>query len=218
MSFWDHFSPPQGKTFLIHFLWDCPGENTCIQIYLCRRERFRRKLENWCFWTAVLEKTLESPLDCKEIQPVHPKGDQSWVFFGRSDAKAETPILWPPDAKSWLIWKDPDAGKDWGQEEKGMTEGEMVEWHHRLNRHEFGYTSGVGDGQGGLACCSSWSSKESDTTERLNWTKRIRESSKKHYVGRQKVEIGTHMEQGRSKEFISQNNVRTNRRTQLKML
>ena len=218
MSFWDHFSSPQGKTFLIHFLWDCPGENTCIQIYLCRRERFRRKLENWCFWTAVLEKTLESPLDCKEIQPVHPKGDQSWVFFGRSDAKAETPILWPPDAKSWLIWKDPDAGKDWGQEEKGMTEGEMVEWHHRLNRHEFGYTSGVGDGQGGLACCSSWSSKESDTTERLNWTKRIRESSKKHYVGRQKVEIGTHMEQGRSKEFISQNNVRTNRRTQLKML
>ena len=91
---------------------------------------------NWCFWTVMLEKTLENPLDCKEIQPVHPKGDQSWVFIGRTEA--ETPILWPPDAKSWLIWKDPDAGKDWGQEEKEMTEDEMVGWHHRLNGHEFG--------------------------------------------------------------------------------
>ena len=110
-------------------------------------------IQNWCFWTVVLEKTLESPLDSKEIQLVHPKGYQSWVFFGRTDAKAETPILWPPDAKSWLIGKDPDAGKDWGQEEKGTTEDKIVGWHHRLNGHEFGWTLGVGDGQGGLACC-----------------------------------------------------------------
>ena len=94
-------------------------------------------LKNWCFWTVLLEKTLESPLDCKEVQPVHPKGDHSWVFIGRSDIEAETPILWSPDAKSWLIWKDPNAGKDWGQVEKGMTEDEMVEWHHGLNGHEF---------------------------------------------------------------------------------
>ena len=127
-------------------------------------------LKNWCFWTVVLEKTLESPLDYKEIQPVHPKGDQSWVFIGRTDAEAETPLLWPPDAKSWLIWKDPDARKDWRQEEKGMTEDEMVGWHHRLSGHGFGWTPGVGDGQGGLACCGSWGHKESDTTERLNWT------------------------------------------------
>ena len=113
----------------------------------------------------------ESPLNCKEIQPVHPKGDQSWVFIGRTDVEAETPILWPPDAKSWLIWKDPDAGRDWGQEEKGMTEDEIVGWHHRLNRHGFGLTPGVGDRQGGLACCSSWGCKESDTTELLNWIK-----------------------------------------------
>ena len=93
--------------------------------------------KNWCFWTLVLEKTIESPLDYKEIQPVHPKGDQSWIFIGRTDAEAETPILWPPDAKSWLIGKDPDAGKDWMREEKGMTENEMVGWHHRLNGHEF---------------------------------------------------------------------------------
>ena len=95
-------------------------------------------LKNWCFWTVVLEKTLESPLDCKEIQPVHPKGNQSCLFIGRIDIEAETPILWPPNVKSWLIWKDPDAGKDWGQEEKGMTEDEMVGWHHWLNGHEFG--------------------------------------------------------------------------------
>ena len=104
----------------------------------------------------VLEKTLESPLDCKEIQPVHPKGDQSWVFIGRTDAEAETPILWPPHAKSSLIGKDPDAGRDWGQEEKGTIEDEMVGWHHRLNGHGFLWTLGVGDGQGGLACCSPW--------------------------------------------------------------
>ena len=105
-------------------------------------------LENWCFWTVVLEKTLESPLDCKEIQPVHPKGDQSWVFIGRTAVEAETPIFWPSDVKNWLMWKDRDAGKDWGQEEKGTTEDEMVGWHHRLNGHEFEQTpTGVGDGQ-----------------------------------------------------------------------
>ena len=93
--------------------------------------------KNRCFWTVVLEKTLESPLDCKEIQPVHPKGNKSWVFIGRTDVEAETPIFWPPDAMSWLIWKDPDVGKDWRQEEKGTTEDEMVGWHHRLSRHEF---------------------------------------------------------------------------------
>ena len=126
--------------------------------------------KNWCFWTVMLEKTLESPLDCKEIQPVHPKGDQSCVFIGMTDVEAETPILWPPDVKSRLIWKDPDAGKDWGQEEKVMTEDEMIGWHHWLNGHEFGQAQGVGDGQGGLACCGSWGRKESDTTEWLNWT------------------------------------------------
>ena len=117
----------------------------------------------------VLEKTLGSPLGCKEVQPVHPKGDQSRVFIGGADVKAETPILWPPDAESWLIWKDPDAGKDWGPEEKGTTEDEMVEWCYRHNGHGFGWTPGVGDGQGGLACCGSWGRKESDATE-LNWT------------------------------------------------
>ena len=107
--------------------------------------------KNWCFWTVVLEKTLESPLDCKETQPVHPKGDQSWAFFGRTDAKAETPILWPSDAKNWLIGKDPDAWKDWGQEEKGMTDDEMVGWHHWLDGHEFEQGLGVGERQGNLA-------------------------------------------------------------------
>ena len=121
-------------------------------------------------WTVVLEKTLESPLDCKEIQPVHSKGDQSSVFIGRTDVEAETPILWPPDAKSWLIGKDPDAGKDWGQEEKGTTEDEMAGWHHWCDGREFGWTPGVGDGQGGLAYCGSWGCKELNTTERLNWT------------------------------------------------
>ena len=117
-----------------------------------------------------LEKTLESLLDCKEIQSVHPRGDQYWVFTGRTDAEAEPPILWPPDAKSWLTWKYPDAGKDWGQEEKGTTEDEMVGWHHWLNGDGFVWTPGVGDGQGGLVCYGSWGHKESDTTEWLNWT------------------------------------------------
>ena len=126
--------------------------------------------KNCCFWTVVLEKTLESPLDCKEIQPVHPKGDQSYVFTGRTDFEAETPILWPLHAKSWLIWKDPDAGKDWGQEEKGTTEDEMVGWYHWFNGQGFGWTLGVGNGQGGLVCCGSWGRKESDMTDRLNWT------------------------------------------------
>ena len=119
-------------------------------------------------WTVVLEKTLESPLDSNEIQPVHHKGNQSWIFIGRSDAKAETPILWPPDVKNWLIWKDSDAGKDWRREEKGTTEDEMGGWHHQLNGHEFEWTSGVGDGQ--LACCNSWDCKELDRTAQLNWT------------------------------------------------
>ena len=113
---------------------------------------------------------LKSPLDCKEIQPVHPKGDQSWVFIGRTDAEAETAILWSPDATSWLIWKDPNAGKDWGQEEKGMTEDEMDGWHHPHNGHGFGWIPEVSDGQGGLACCDSWGRKESDATKWLNWT------------------------------------------------
>ena len=118
----------------------------------------------------VLEKTLESPLDCKEFQPVHSEGDQPWDFFGRNDAKAETPVLWPSHVKSWLIGKDSDAGKHWGQEEKGTTEDEMAGWHHELDGHEFEWTLGAGYGQGGLACCNSWGCKELDTTERLNWT------------------------------------------------
>ena len=123
---------------------------------------------NWCFWTVVLEKTLEGPLECKEIQPVHSKGDQSWVLIGGPDVEAETPIFWPPDAKSWLIWKDLDAGNDWGQEEKGKTEDEMVGWHHRLYEHGFGWTPGVGDGQGGLACCGHGVAKS--WTELSDWT------------------------------------------------
>ena len=127
--------------------------------------------KNWCFWT-VLEKTLESTLDWKEIQPVHPKGDQSWVFIGRIDVEAEAPIFWPPDAKSWLIWKDPDAGKDWGQEEKGMTEDEMVGWHRWLNGHGFGWTPGVGDGQGGW--CAVVHGVAKSRTWLSNWTELMR--------------------------------------------
>ena len=120
------------------------------------------------FLNCGVGETLEGPLDCKEIQPVHPKGNQSWTFIGRTDAEAETPILWLPDVKSQLLWKDPDAGKDWRWEEKGTTEDEMVGWYHWLNGHEFDQALGVGDGQGSLACCSPWGHKESDMTERLN--------------------------------------------------
>ena len=112
----------------------------------------------------------ESPLDCKEIHPVHPKGNQSWIFIGRTDAEAETPIHWPPDVKNWLISKDADAGKDGRQEEEGVTEDEIVRWHHWLNGHEFEQIRGVGDGQGSLACCSPWGHKEFDTTEQLKLT------------------------------------------------
>ena len=129
--------------------------------------------KNWCFWIEVLEKTLESPLDDKEIQPVHSKGDQAWVFFGRTDAKADTPVLWPPHAKSWLIGKDSDARRDLGQEEKGTTEDEMAGWYHRLNGREFEWIPGDGDRQGGLACYNSWGRKESDMTEQLNWTELV---------------------------------------------
>ena len=125
-------------------------------------------LKNWWFWTEVLEKTLESPLDCKEIKPVNPKGNQPWVFTGRADAGAEATILWPPDAKNWLIWKDPAAGKVWRQEEKGMTEDEMVGWHHWLDGHEFEQAPRDGEGQGSLACCIPGVCKELDTTEQLN--------------------------------------------------
>ena len=131
-------------------------------------------LKNWCFWTVVLEKTLESPLDCKETQPVNPKGNQSWIFIGRADAEAETPIFWPPDEKNWLTGKDPDAGKHWRREEKGMREDEMMGWHHWLDGHVFEQAPGAGDGQGSLACCSplgckSWT-QLSNWTE-LNWPK-----------------------------------------------
>ena len=139
--------PSPGYCFFSHhvWMWDLEYKESWAQ-------------KNWCFWTVVLEKTLERPLGCKEIQPVHPKGDWSWVFTGRTDVEAETPVLWPPDVKNWLIRKDPDAGKDWGQE-KGMTEDEMVGWHHRLDGHGFDWTPGGGDGQGGLECCDSWGRK-----------------------------------------------------------
>ena len=126
-------------------------------------------LKFWWFWTLVLEKTLKSPMDCKEIKPVNPKENQSWMFSGRTDAQAEAPILWPPDAKNWLNGKGCDAGKDWWWKEKGTTEDEMVGWHHWLNGHEFKQAPGVSDGQGSLACCSPWGCKELDTTKQLNW-------------------------------------------------
>ena len=137
--------------------------------------------KNWYFWIVVLERTFESPLnskdmklvnpkDCKEIQAVHPKGNQSWIFIRRTDAEAEAPILWPPDVKSWLILKDLDAGKDWMKEVKGKTEDEMVGWSHWLDGHEFQQALGVGNGRGSLACYSPWGCKELDTTEWLNWT------------------------------------------------
>ena len=130
--------------------------------------------KSWCFWTVVLEKTLESPLDCKEIQAVHPKGDQSWVFIGRTDAEAVTLVLWPPHAKSWLIGKNPGVGSEWGQEEKATTEDEMAEWHHRLDAQEFEWTPGVGNRQGGLACCDAWGCRVGhDWVTELNWTECI---------------------------------------------
>ena len=132
-----------------------------------------RALKSWCFRTVVLEKTLESPLESKEIKAVNLKGNQFWILFGRTDAEAEAPVLWPPDANCWLIGKDPDDGKDWRQEENGMTEDEMAGWHHRLNGHEFELTPGVGDGQGSLVCCSPWGHKESDMTWQLNNNKGI---------------------------------------------
>ena len=133
--------------------------------------------KNLCFWTVVLQKTLESPLDSKEIKPVNPKGNQPCIFTGRSDAEIEATVLWPPDVKNWLIGKDPDAGKDWGQEERGMTKDRMVRWHHQLNGHEFEQAPGVGGGQGSPVCCSPWGCKEPDMTEWLNWT----ELAKKRY-------------------------------------
>ena len=154
-------------------------------------------LKNRCFWTVVLEKTLESPLGCKDIKLVNTKGDQHWIFIGRADAEAAAPIFWPPDVKSWLIGKDPNAGKDWRKEEKRATENEMAGWHHQLNGHGFGWTPGVGDGQGGLACCSSWGRKELDMTEWLNWTELIslykggiytqRHPHRGHHVKRQEI-------------------------------
>ena len=126
--------------------------------------------KNWCFWTVVMEKTLESPLAYKEIKPVNPKEDQSWIFIGRTDAEAETQILWPPDAKSRITGKDPDAGKNWRWGEKGTIEDEMVGWHHQLDGHEFEQASGIVDGQGTLVNCSPWGRKTSDMTELLNWT------------------------------------------------
>ena len=139
-----------------------------VVLWICELDRREHwALRNWCFWTVVLEKTLESPLDFKEIQSVHHKGNQSWIFIGRTDAVAETPILWPPNAKSQFIGKDPDAGKNWRLEEKGMTENEIVWWHHWLNGHEFEQDPGDNEGQGSLVCCSPWGHKESDTAERL---------------------------------------------------
>ena len=130
-------------------------------------------LKNWCFWTVVLDKTLKGPLDCKEIKSANLKGNQSWIFIGRTDVEAEAPILWPPDAKNWLLGKDPDAGKDWEQEKKGMTENEMVGWHHQFDGHKFEQAPGAGYGQESLVCFNPWGHKELDTTERLNWTEPI---------------------------------------------
>ena len=147
----------------------------------------------WIFWQFCLGQTLESLLDCKEIQAVNPKGNQSCIFIGRTDAKAEAPILWSLEAKDWLIRKDSDAGKDWRQEEKGTIEDEMVGWHHQLDGHEFEHALGVGDGQGGLACCDSWGRKESDTTEWLNWTELRSSISKQYYLLQLAIFITSHL-------------------------
>ena len=144
--------------------------------------------KNWCFWIVVLEKTLESPLDCKEIQSVHSEGDEPWDFIGRNDAKAETPVLWPPHMKSWLIGKNSDAWRDWGQEEKGTTEDEMAGWHHGLDGRESEWTPGDGDGRGGLACCDSWGREELDMTEWLNWSELMLEKTEgRRRRGRQRM-------------------------------
>ena len=149
-------------------MWDLDHEVVMYEceIWIIKKAECRRidAFELWC-WRRLLRVP-----GLQEITPVHPKGNQSWIFIGKTDAEAETPIFWPPDVKNWLIGKDPDTGKYWRLEEKGKTENKMVGWHHRLNGHGFGWTLGVGDGQGGLACCNPWGHKESDTTERLNWT------------------------------------------------
>ena len=141
-----------------------------VVVYRCEswtiKKAEHRRIDAFKLWCW---KTLESPLDCKEIQPVHPKGNQSWIFIGRTDAETKAPILWPPDATNWLLGKDPDAGKDWRQEKKVMTEDEMVGWHHWLDGHESEQDLGGGDGQGSQGCCSPWGHKELDTTEWLNW-------------------------------------------------
>ena len=144
---------------------DCSHD---IKRHLVHRRKPMTNLDNWCFWTVALENTLESPLDCKEIKPVHSEGDQLWIFIGRTEAEDEAPVLWPPDVKSQLIVKDPDGGKDWGWEEKGVTEDEMVGWQYWLNRHEFEQILGGSVGHGSMACCSPWCPKVSDTTEWLN--------------------------------------------------
>ena len=154
--------------FLQCFSWQ-KGRGISLEALFYKVTNPIEKPKNRCFWTVVLEKTLESPLSCKEIQLVHPKGNQSWILIENNDAEAETPILWLPDVKNWLIGKDPDAGKDWRQEKMGIAESEMVGWHHWPNGHEFKYIPGVGDGHWGLVCCSPWGSKEVDMTERLNW-------------------------------------------------
>ena len=173
-------SQPHGlqPTRLLH-PWDFPGKSTevgchCLLQWMWELDyKESWALKHWCFWSVVLEKTLESPLDWKGIKPASPKGNQSWIFIGRTDAEAETPILWPCDAKNWLLGKDPDAGKDWRQEEKGTTENEMVGWHHWIDGHKCEHALGVDDGQGSLACCILWGCKESDMTERLNWTEPV---------------------------------------------
>ena len=141
-----------------------------VVMYKCESWTIKKAVSmNWCFWIVLLEKALQSLLDCKEIKPFNPNGNQPWIFIGWTDVEVETPILWPPDVKDWLIWKDSDAGKDLKWEEKGTTEDEMAGWHHWLDGHEFEQALGVGDGQGSLVCFSPWGHKESDTTERLNW-------------------------------------------------
>ena len=147
--------------------WSAEWELIALHL-LTEKSKRKRAPKNWCFWNVMLEKTLESPLDSKEIKPVNPKGNQSWIFTGRTEAEVKAPIFWPPDSKSWLIGKGPDTGKDWEQEEEWVTEDEMVGWHHRLNGHEFESTPVDSEGQGSLVCCSLWSHKGSYTTEWLN--------------------------------------------------